>query len=64
MLDFILNNSVTLIFIAVVLLNVLDFLNEYFPFKARYSENLMERYMQYQLHLKYRKHYEKILDKR
>ena len=63
MLDFILNNSVTLIFGLVVLVHVLSWLNGYFPIKPRYSDTLMERYMEYQMYKRYRRPYEKIVDK-
>ena len=53
MLDFILNNSITLLFGLVVLVHVLQWLNEYFPIKPRYSEDIMERYLEYQLYRRY-----------
>lgn len=53
MLQFILDNSIPLLFCLFILINLMQFIMEYFPIKPRYSETYMQKYMEYNLYKRY-----------
>lgn len=53
MWEFILDNSVFLIFALFMSVQLIGFFLEYFPLSPRYSESLMSRYVEYQMYMRY-----------
>jgi len=53
MIEFLLNNHISIILGIVILYNIVTFKKEYFPSKPRYYEELLNVYLEYQNYLRY-----------
>lgn len=51
--EFLLDNAAIILLITLIVLQLIQFKIEYFPKKARYSENLLNRYLEYQMYRRY-----------
>lgn len=59
--DFFLNNHPTILIGLIALYNLICFKIEYFPSKPRYSEDLLNLYLEYQNYLRYERNTRKFL---